>query len=67
MENPTQEIAKTTWEVVKDISLGFSSSWGFAAIWPEVVHGASVLLFGALSTVLIFFINRWLHKKYPKV
>jgi divalent metal cation (Fe/Co/Zn/Cd) transporter len=35
------------------------------AIIPEIVHGVLTLIFAIASCVAVFFVNRYLKKKYP--
>ncbi len=51
-------------EWLKDAIAGFSLSIAGAAIMPEVIHGFAVIFTGLVSTVCIFFVNRWLKKTF---
>lgn len=59
------EFINKLWEWIKDAIMGFSLSIGGAAIAPEVIHGFAVIITGLISTVCIFFVNRWLKNKFP--
>ncbi len=55
--------------VLSDIKLsvlisGFWSSIMKIAV-PELAHGAFVLFFAGVSTVLLYFLNRYLKKNHP--
>ncbi len=56
------DFLNSTLEWVKDGIAGFGLSIAGAAMMPEVIHGFSVILTGAISTIIIFFINRGLKK-----
>lgn len=53
-------------QILFSLAEGFGLSGGTAMIWPEVIHGVAVVITGIISTIAIFFTNRWLHKKYSK-
>ncbi len=44
---------------------GGGISFGSASLWPETVHGFAVLITGVLTAVVVFFVNKWLKRKFP--
>jgi len=53
------------WEVIKDLFLGLATSATYFEIIHEVRHGLSVVFWGLIASIIIFFSNRYFNKKYP--
>jgi hypothetical protein len=56
---------QTTTDVVISGTLGFLLSIGGAEVMPELIHGAAVFFTGLLTATGVFFIQRFLRKKFP--
>lgn len=52
-------------DIVEGVGIGSILSITGAALMPEVVHGVAVVLTGLLTACGVFFLNRFLRKKFP--
>lgn len=50
---------------IEGAAIGTILSTTFAGVWPEAVHGAAVVVTAAVSAVAVYFVQRWLRKKFP--
>jgi predicted RND superfamily exporter protein len=52
-------------EIGKVLGLSGASTWAASSLMPEVVHGVITLLIAIGSCIAVFFVNRYLKKKFP--
>jgi hypothetical protein len=55
----------TITDIVEGVSIGAILSIGGAKIMPELIHGAAVFFTGLATAAGVFFLNRFLRKKFP--
>lgn len=53
-------------DIGESTGIGGGASVGLAAIWPETIHGFAVFFTGLATATGVFFLNRFLRKKFPE-
>jgi len=64
MDNNTS-IVDIVLEWIKDFFLGMGTSVAYYGIIGELSHGASVVFWGLAASIVVYFSNRFLSKKFP--
>lgn len=62
----THEIKTIILDAGEGAVLGGGTSYGLSTIWPETIHGLAVLFTGLGTATAVFFLNRWLRKRFPE-
>lgn len=52
-------------DIIEGIGIGSVLSVTGAALMPEAIHGFFVVLTGLVTAAAVFFLNRFLRKKFP--
>jgi hypothetical protein len=52
-------------EFLEAVGLTGAGAVAIKAFIPEVVHGVLTICFAVVSCIIVFFVNRYLKKKYP--
>lgn len=53
-------------DLFNSAAFGVGGSVSYASVWPEILHGAAVIITGLVCTTILFFYKRILRKYFPE-
>jgi len=62
----THEVKENLIDIGKSAVAGGGLSGGMASFWPEALHGFAVFFTGVITSIAVFFVNRYLKRKFPE-